>query len=222
MASGYVGAVRERQSRGPYFLGGWSLGAVVAYEMPQQLRAAGEDVALLAMIDEGPPAGVPPDLVRDDVDAVASLFPAPQSGRVRELLDGSETLRLLGPDERLLHIRERLAAAGLIPADAPIDRFRRLHQGFRARKLGISRYVARRYDSPLTLFRAADREDPPAAADDAYGWRQLCERPVQVVDVPGSHDTVVTEPNVRVLAAELQRCIHESRGAVPSSDVVRW
>ena len=43
--------MRRVQPDGPYQLGGWSFGGLVAYEMAQQLRAAGADVALLALLD---------------------------------------------------------------------------------------------------------------------------------------------------------------------------
>jgi pristinamycin I synthase-3/4 len=55
MASLYVQAVRAEQPRGPYYLGGWSFGGLVAYEMALQLEAAGEEVALLALIDTHAP-----------------------------------------------------------------------------------------------------------------------------------------------------------------------
>src|SRR5262249_54549249 len=42
------------QPEGPYHLGGFSLGGTVAYEMAQQLRAAGEGVGLLALFDHAP------------------------------------------------------------------------------------------------------------------------------------------------------------------------
>src|SRR6185295_8011629 len=40
---------------GPYHLGGWSMGGAIAFEMARRLRAAGEEVALLAMLDVGAP-----------------------------------------------------------------------------------------------------------------------------------------------------------------------
>ena len=48
MASIYIEAMRAVQPEGPYFLGGWSVGGVVAFEMARQLEAQGEQVALLA------------------------------------------------------------------------------------------------------------------------------------------------------------------------------
>ncbi len=55
LASRYVEALRQRRPRGPYHLGGWSLGAVVAFEMARRLHASGEEIALLALLDSHPP-----------------------------------------------------------------------------------------------------------------------------------------------------------------------
>lgn len=51
MATHYIEALRTVQPKGPYFLGGWSFGGWVAFEMAQQLQKSGEEVALLAVLD---------------------------------------------------------------------------------------------------------------------------------------------------------------------------
>src|SRR6185436_8575015 len=56
LAAGYLESVREVQPEGPYLLAGWSLGAVIAYEMAQQIEGSGGTVSLLAMIDPSSPA----------------------------------------------------------------------------------------------------------------------------------------------------------------------
>jgi amino acid adenylation domain-containing protein len=53
----YIAAVRRVQPAGPYRLGGWSMGAVVAFEMAQQLTRQGEAVDLLALLDAECPGG---------------------------------------------------------------------------------------------------------------------------------------------------------------------
>lgn len=47
----YLNILRQAQPQGPYLIGGYSVGGVVAFEMAQQLLAQGEQVALLAIID---------------------------------------------------------------------------------------------------------------------------------------------------------------------------
>lgn len=49
--SGYVRAIRERQRQGPYHLIAYSSAGAVGYEIAQHLRRAGQEVALLALID---------------------------------------------------------------------------------------------------------------------------------------------------------------------------
>lgn len=51
MAADYVRELRTVQTEGPYIIGGFCFGGVVAYEMAQQLRQAGHEVALLLLID---------------------------------------------------------------------------------------------------------------------------------------------------------------------------
>ena len=51
MAERYLQEIRAVQPTGPYYLGGYCLGGTVAYEMAQRLQAAGEEVALVAMLD---------------------------------------------------------------------------------------------------------------------------------------------------------------------------
>jgi thioesterase domain-containing protein len=49
LAAYFVGEIRAVQPEGPYFLGGYCLGGIVAFEMARQLQAAGQTVALLAL-----------------------------------------------------------------------------------------------------------------------------------------------------------------------------
>lgn len=51
MAEFYIAAIKLVQAQGPYYLGGWSFGGLVAYEMAQQLTAVGEEVADIIFID---------------------------------------------------------------------------------------------------------------------------------------------------------------------------
>lgn len=60
LARRYVDAVREVQPVGPYYLGGYCGGGTIAYEMAQQLTAAGERVSLLALVDTFNWAQLPP------------------------------------------------------------------------------------------------------------------------------------------------------------------
>lgn len=51
LAGAYVDLIRAQQPQGPYYLGGYSMGGVLAYEVAQRLTAANETVGLLVMLD---------------------------------------------------------------------------------------------------------------------------------------------------------------------------
>ena len=53
----YLREIRALQPTGPYTLGGYSFGGLVAFEMASRLRAAGEDVTLLVLLDTTAPRG---------------------------------------------------------------------------------------------------------------------------------------------------------------------
>ncbi|KAL8720159.1 MAG: hypothetical protein Q9225_002947 [Loekoesia sp. 1 TL-2023] len=47
----YKAEIRRRQPKGPYYLGGWSAGGVIAYEVSLQLIAEGEEISRLLLLD---------------------------------------------------------------------------------------------------------------------------------------------------------------------------
>jgi thioesterase domain-containing protein len=51
MAAEHRQEIRKLQPRGPYYLGGSCMGGMVAFELARQLRAEGEEVALLLLLD---------------------------------------------------------------------------------------------------------------------------------------------------------------------------
>jgi amino acid adenylation domain-containing protein len=51
MASQYIQEIRVAQPHGPFFLGGYCMGGVIALEIAQQLKALGERVGLVIMLD---------------------------------------------------------------------------------------------------------------------------------------------------------------------------
>ena len=75
MAAAYISAMQAVQPRGPYLLGGWSLGGVVAFETARQLSSQGHEAGLLALIDSWAQSyfdrGEPADL--DDIAVIASF-----------------------------------------------------------------------------------------------------------------------------------------------------
>ncbi|GGA16336.1 dimodular nonribosomal peptide synthase [Paenibacillus marchantiophytorum] len=71
MAADYIAHLRSVQPHGPYYLLGWSLGGNVAHAIASQLQQAGEEIALLVMLDAFPSHFLP---LRDEVDEHEALI----------------------------------------------------------------------------------------------------------------------------------------------------
>jgi amino acid adenylation domain-containing protein len=138
MAARYLDALRGVQPEGPYKLGGWSFGGLVAYEMAQQLTRAGQEVGLLAMIDTHTPAVVGLEVEAND-EALLSQFQS---------------------DMAAMHGGER--------TDLESDQLDYLFQIFRANVHATLSYELQPYPGRITFFRASDRlnEVPVDPLDD--------------------------------------------------------
>jgi thioesterase domain-containing protein/acyl carrier protein len=201
LATTYVAAVRRRQPRGPYRLGGWSMGGVVAFEMARQMAAEGEEVELLALLD----AERPGRAAREVDDAtLASWFARDLSGLLgRDLAVTREELVPLAEEERLRLLLAQARAARL-PEDIGLERLRQLLAVFRRNYRALLRYEAPFYAGGLTLLRV-DRAG--AEADPTLGWSSVSGSGVEVIRVPGDHYSMVRPPFVAGLAAHLRRLL---------------
>jgi thioesterase domain-containing protein len=206
-------SLRGRQPAGPYLLGGWSFGALVAFEAAQQLQRLGEEVALLALLDPMPPApgdaSGAPDLTdtRDPLTAAREL--AALSGwDAAELFDG---LADLEPSMQLSALYEQARRTPLLPPGVTSEKFSDWLLMYYAKLRCAINYRPQVYAGNLSILQASETPFPRDRADlrdDAAHpfelWDRLCSGRVNVVPVPGSHQTMVLEPHAEVLAARLK------------------
>ncbi len=197
MASYYLTLVRMVQPQGPYRLGGWSLGGLVAFEMAQQFLALGERAALLALVDCGGTPGNQ-NAEPDDLRLLAGLAQG-MGLSLDQIAVDPEQLRRLPLDAQLAQLLELAKTAGAVPAEMDLAQTREVFKVFKNNVYALRRYVPRPYSGSIALFKA--REQIGEAEPD-LGWRAWCQD-VQVREVPGGHYTMVREPNVQVLAAQL-------------------
>jgi thioesterase domain-containing protein len=203
MAARYVAAIGTVQPRGPYALGGWSAGGLVAYEMAQQLAAKGEEVAVLAILDSTAPGEYEED--DDEARLLADFLTLFTAEPFAELL---VRLTPLGSDQRLLFALERAREARALPPGFGLADARRLLRVYRAHAAARRRYRARAYPGSIVVLRPSDPPIRSAGASDAV-WRRLARGGYRVESVPGNHMSMVTRPHVEVLGRALTAVLSE-------------
>jgi amino acid adenylation domain-containing protein len=189
----YLAALREHQPHGPYSLAGESYGGVVAFEMAQRLHAAGERVALLALLDTYAP-GHP--LLRRSGPATwprrAHRWFRPRGKKeVRGALNAYRGLRQKLQKLRFHAYRLRHGADCTPPVAWRYTYLRMLCFG------AHDRYQPRPYPGSLLLVRA-ERQAPADLYEstDDLGWRPLVKGAFEVRDFPGRHGDEVRYPHV--------------------------
>jgi thioesterase domain-containing protein/acyl carrier protein len=216
MAAAHLAELRSLQPEGPYFLGGYCLGGMLALETAQQLLAVGEEVALVLLIQSINPvyAYFRPDLTM----AQRGWY------RATKRIDLElEYLRHRGAN----HIIERCRRTWDIARARTEIQFdgwtvnghspqKRRSMAYTLEMLAIEhdkariRYVPRPYSRPVVLFRAS-RQLSGLMTDSTLGWKSVLNGKFEICDVPGHQETMLSDPNVSVLAEKMTAQLHAAQ-----------
>ncbi|RYZ40223.1 MAG: amino acid adenylation domain-containing protein [Myxococcaceae bacterium] len=208
MATDYVRALREVQPAGPYHLGGWSLGGVIAYEMTRQLRDAGEEVALLALIDSYAQEPVPASEPLLDRTLTVSRFAQDLMGVALEDLElDLGALAALEPEAALTQVLESAARAGALPPGTDAANAVALFHVFEANLEASRRYRAPAMEQRVLRIQAEAQQDPTGTGEG--GWRALVGRGLESHRLPGNHYTLLREPHVQRVAELLKQALRK-------------
>jgi amino acid adenylation domain-containing protein len=205
MAAAYLDALRAVQPEGPYLLGGWSFGGLVAFEMARQLHIQGQEIGLLALIDSyAPPPD--PEPAGDDVGLLA-WFAYDLARRFgKEPPVSADDLRRVSPERRLPYLLELAQAADILPADIDERQIRGAIEVFTANMRAMRSYWPPTYAGRVTLLRAGEIA-PGEPPEPTLGWGAVALGGVEVFDIAGDHYTIVSPPHVQALAERLGACI---------------
>ncbi len=207
----YVKSIRRRRPHGPYFLGGYCMGGTIAFEVAQQLQAAGEKVALLALFDtmDWSKIRVPSFWGKSYRAAERLVFHAANFSR----LDLQGKTRFLS--EKMKVLRNRIPVwKGILLAKfgghsrTGISRARVSGQIWRANDIACVNYVPKPYSGVITDFRPIKQYtmyDKPGAK-----WDRLAEQGQEVVVLPVYPAGMLLEPFVEHLAAALKKSIDKA------------
>jgi amino acid adenylation domain-containing protein len=207
MAMCYLREVRKVQPKGPYYLGGYCLGGTVAYEMAQILSREGEEVPLLAMLDT--------------YNFSRALKVSLRSFLLQKAKFHLANLVHLRPDRMIEYLKEktRLALGGELanlrtsmPGSSRDNGTSRATSGVEAEVQAINDHAAEAYDPKpypgvLALFKP--RFNYKFYPDPKMGWSDLALGGLDIVEVAVNPHSMLLEPYVQVLAAQLKERIDQ-------------
>ncbi|WP_245919945.1 amino acid adenylation domain-containing protein [Actinomadura mexicana] len=195
MADDYLEQIRAVQPSGPYHLAGWSLGGLVAYEMALRLQAAGERVALLALID----AYHGQDLETERREILPELLEAIGVDARMVAEDGNPDMAQI-----MAVLAERDDALAALGEDDLVNVYRNYENGLRQ----AERYRPGRYRGDVVFFTAlrGRTEDSPTARSN---WGPLVDGEIEDYPLDVDHHLLM-EPGPAaemgaVLAARLDK-----------------
>ncbi len=211
-AAHYIAMIRDIAPHGPYRLGGWSLGGVLAYEVAQQLKAAGEDIDLVAMIDTTIPKPTPGVTERELLKDRFERFFAYMSETYDIPIDiDIDSLVELDEDAQVALMMNIVEDAGLGMSPGVLEHQRTSYIDARI----AERYVAEPYEGKIVLYRASDRGlttslDPRYDRDEeALGWDDFSAE-LEIVHVQGTHITCIDRPGVETMAAHMREVLNRA------------
>jgi thioesterase domain-containing protein/acyl carrier protein len=208
IAARYASAIRGVQPSGPYYLGGYCFGGMVAYELARQFTAQGQDIALLAVFDTPAPGTLrlmdrARNKIRHDIWKL----------RTRGV---RTSIRILGIKlARLGRHALVVTRSGLwtLVGKPPVQSAKSLREEIlcvsNANISAATAYRPGRYAGQLTLFSTKE-----AAA--LYGhdmrerWLHFAAGGVEEIGVDGTHLNQFEEPHIATLAKKLERCIAQA------------
>jgi thioesterase domain-containing protein len=206
-AAYYLEEIQKIQPKGPYFFLGYSFGGTTAFEIAHQLHAQGEKVEMLGMLDSRQRDYM---ALMQKKDSVRTRF----DRRITRFLGNFMPLSF---KQKVEYLREKFFTRSLrrLYVVATAMNFRSVPAFLKSTDeiswVAAINYHPRPWPGPITLFRASAQPLPGLPWD--LGWTPLAEGGVEVYDLPGDHDLVFKEENIRVLAEQLRARLELSDAA---------
>jgi thioesterase domain-containing protein/acyl carrier protein len=223
IAAHYLSEIRTVQPQGPYFLGGYCFGAMVAFEMAQQLKNQDEKAAFLVLLS---PCSLRHDQFMNHLPRNTSG--ASTHGRLSRdnFSRHLQNLKLLRPQDRLTYVLKKVKGATmlwLMEAVREIAEKLYLGLGYRLPPSLRSRYrmdiydkanrayVPEVYPGRLIIYKDKGSSDPRV-------WGAFAAGGFEIHEVPGDHFSVLTDRSVEIWGKQLSADLHRAQSDLRESE----
>jgi amino acid adenylation domain-containing protein len=227
IAATYVAAIRQVQPSGPYHIGGWSFGAIVAWEMAVQLAEQGQQVGQLALLDGwvGPPRYARRGARLWDAGAIVAMsFRFLRQIKLPRTYDGLHELAQwvgIGLPDSLVYLRQATWRVRSRIALRMIEEAYRSLRVFKANATAALRYRPRPYRGGCVLYRTSMNGSTGNAERVASDLRELTGGALQIVTLDGTHMSLMMEDaHIATLAAALATQLRNAQATAGTAALV--
>ncbi|MDF6045872.1 condensation domain-containing protein [Streptomyces sp. JH14] len=197
IAALYLSELRTVQPEGPYHLGGWCMGGMISYGMARQLQAGGMEVATLTIVSASVDDPVPPRYAISEAAAIIGAFG-------HRLPTTEEELEQLDDEARIRHVLQLTRGTDDERADTSIALdLRRLVRLYQRHARALLTYR----DTPREPFRGDAlliRAETELFTGWDFGWRERVDGTLLIDEPPGTHFTMLEQPNVKEVASRIE------------------
>lgn len=202
MAKLYVEELRTIQPESPYALSGWSLGGIIAFEMAQQLIAADQEVALLALIDSYLPntSMFAPTSNRLTEEELISTFAQDLGGIAGKAFSlAPEKLQSIEADKQFDYFIAQTQTLEILPPEINSRQLHQLFLVFKANTQAMFTYKPRAYPETAIVYCAsADK----MKMNSSLSWNQIIAD-INDISIPCNHYEIVRDPYIGEIAQHL-------------------
>jgi amino acid adenylation domain-containing protein len=224
IAAHYLSQIRMVQPKGPYFLGGYSFGGIVAFEIAQQLQIEGAHIPLLFIID----SHFPGTFVKESPGLDRS--PSARDIFIRFCRDTRRHLRSMSGrtmQQKWHYVRIRVldrlrfstiskavktsVCSICLATRHPLPPSVRSHYILHIYEKAVRRYIAQPYAGQIIYVRSEQRSPQQHMAN----WRRVA-RNFELYEVPDcDHMSIIGQPHSHLWAKKLKECLQKVHGHLP-------
>ncbi|NRD47821.1 non-ribosomal peptide synthetase [Corallococcus exiguus] len=210
LASHHLNLMLQWQPQGPYYLVGLSMGGTIVYEMAQRMLKLGVPPELLVFLDT-PGPGQMPTQFEDDAALLAAMF-----GDDTPTL--AQRLRAMPPHEQMKEVLRHAREGATVPDSYSLRDLEIFLDVWKAHMRALFSYAPVPYEGAATYLKAQVHV-PPHPLYPEQPWQVLVRHGLEVLPVPGNHQTMIEPPNVEAMARHVTACLRRIEDTVPRSSV---
>lgn len=230
VARNYVKTIQSVQPRGPYYLGGWCTGGLLAFEVARQLEQLAQEIKFLAIIDTPPPQHNP-DIKEFSFDTEYSLLTTvfPIDG-LKEIISDIHDIDQIW-STAVAYLEKTNYDTEVFKKKFPefltngIPNFKRISfrklltyiNSARTYLLAEEFYLPGEKNNFKTYLFSA-RESHLRDKDNKLNWGDYSNKPVKTIEVAGNHYSVLKMPNVVEFAKTFEKELLDTLDSQPGEE----